>query len=329
MKRAATALALAALALGCGGKKRAPRPIADDAAVAGPTVRDLTPPSRAPFPEPVVAMPKELRATLLAPGAAPRAVRRYRPIAETRELRVTMAITASGFRNGAWSDPTALPAITEGFGIITEAGGATVALRGLVGEVAAGGTDATRADAESYLGRWRKLLERRRLAVAVDDRGRLGAITAHDDPAGASDATKDELVQRWLGLAVPLPAEPIGVGARWRVVTLLRTGGAVLKQTATYTLTAADASGLTVEVELVRVGEQQLIEVPGLPADVTAELIALRREVKGTLVVGPGSPLARTGHLTSSSSAHARWTGPTGAVDEVSDDTATVELTAP
>jgi hypothetical protein len=213
--------------------------------------------------------------------------------------------------------------------VTTEAGSTTVALRGLVGTIGDGA--AAHADADAYLGRWRALLERRRIAVAIDPRGALGTVTLQDDPTGATganaDDTRDELVQRWLGLAVPLPAEAIGVGARWRVVTLLRTGGAVLKQTATYRLAASAGDVWMIDVEIVRVGEQQLIDVPGLPADVSAELIALRRAVKGTLTIAATSPLPRAGQLTSESSAHARFTGRSaGAVDEVSDDTAAIAI---
>lgn len=324
MRRLLLLAALVAIT-GCGGKKRAvPRAERDAAVEPGPTIHDLTPTAaRVPFAEPTVALPRELRATLVEPGAAPRTVRRYAPSAETRELRVAMTVTASGFHDGVWSQPQTLPVMTDGFGITVDAT-APIALRGLVAEIADGGAH---VEAEAYLGRWRALLERRRVAVATDGRGTLGAITLQDDPT--STATRDELVQRWLGLAVPLPVEAIGVGARWRVVTILRTGGAVVKQTATYQLTAVDGAAATVAVELTRIGEQQLIEVPGLPADVTAELVALRRVVKGTLVLGPGSPLPLRGTLTSESSAHARFTSSTrAAVDEVSDDSATIVLTS-
>ncbi len=337
MKRVTVGLAVvAALGLGCRGKQPKARATAaaDDAGVVGPTIRDLTGTAgAAPFPEPRLPMPHQLRSSLLEPGAAPRAVRRYRAIGETRELRVAVTITARSYRDGAWSDATVLPVVTDGFGVTVDAtpGAATttIALRGLVGEIAAG-ADAGRAEAEAYLGRWRKLLERRRLTVAIDPRGALGAITVIDDPiaaTAAADDTHDELVQRWLGLAVPLPAEPIGVGARWRVVTLLRTGGAVVKQTATYRLAAIDGDAWTIAVELERVAEQQLIDVPGLPDSVTTELIALRRTVAGTVTIAATSPLPRAGRLTSASTAHARFTADRrGAIDEVSDDTATIAI---
>ena len=105
-------------------------------------------------------------------------------------------------------------------------------------------------------------------------------------------------MQRWLGLVVPLPDEPVAVGARWRVVSMVRSGGVVLKQTATYRLTAADADGWTVELEAERIGEAQEILVPGVEGAL-GELVALRRLVKGTLTVAAADPLPLRGTLIS------------------------------
>lgn len=320
---------LAALIAGCGGKKREAPPRAQpDAGVVGPVIRDLAPPADR-LPEPALPNPHLVRETLLEAGAAPRKVRRYRLAEDRRELAATMTVTTSGFRDGAWSAPAALATITDGFGVTVADGDTAIALRGLIAAVG-GGDDAARRGAEAYLARWRALVERRRVAIAVDDRGRAGAITLTDDPAGtgagATD-TRDEVVQRWLGLAVPLPAEAIGVGARWRVVTILRSGGAAVKQTATYRLIAVDGDAWTIEVELERLGERQPIAVPGAPRGVTAELIGLHRVVKGSVTVDAGSPLPRSGELTSEARAHARFTAPgRPAVDEVSDDVATIVL---
>ncbi|MBK9031494.1 MAG: hypothetical protein IPL61_09190 [Myxococcales bacterium] len=332
-RRATFALALASAVAGCGSKRRAAAtPPPADAAVAGPVVHDLgATPLRPDEPHP--PMPQELRTTVLETGDPPRTVRRYLTTpAPERTLTVRAAITVHGYRDGAWYGPTELPAITDGFGISVEAGASpTLVLRGLEGTVA-DAAPAIRASTDDVTARWRVLLERRRVAIAADARGRLGPITFVDDPdrkRADDELATDELVQRWLALAVPWPDEPIGPGARWRVVTLLRVGGAYFKQTATYKLAAVEGDRHTVEVDLTRLAERQLLDVPGLPAGATAELIGIVRSVKGTVVVTSVAPLPLSGELTSTQSTHAQFhLGPGAPIDEVTDDRATLTLTS-
>jgi hypothetical protein len=332
--RLAWSLVCLTLVATCRNKRVPPVEIATDAALAtvGPSVHDLAPPDVV-FDQPAATMPQLVRATLLEAGQAPRAIRRYHTIvAAERELSVVVRVTTHTYRHGAWIGPTVLPPIRDGFGVSlspTTDDQFAVVLRGLPGTVE-GGDGVAHDDAESYLSRWRALLERRRISVAVDPRGQLGAISFLDDldqrRTDRTDAT-DALVERWLGLAVPLPEAAIGVGARWRVVTLLRTGGAFLKQTATYHLAAIAGDQLTVDVELVRVGERQLIAIPGMPADATAELIALLRTVHGEVTLGANSPLPIAGQLQSTLGTHAQFgTSQTAPVDEVSDDQATISI---
>ncbi len=307
--------------------------LADATAVVGPTthVVPMTGPSRRRLPAPEAPMPAQRSFVVLDAGAAPRRALRYRPGGAARELVATARITSKSFADGVWTEARALAPVRDGFGVTTERLGsaAVVHVRGLIGEVDAdGATAVAAADAASYLARWRALLERRRADVATDDRGQLGAVTVLDDPAGRAPAdARDELVQRWLGLAVPLPAEPIGRGGRWRVVTLLRAGGAVLTQHASYRLIAITSDRMTIAVELERIGEHQDIDVPGLPADARAELIALRRVVTGTLVLGRDGPLPVSGELTAESASHARFAvGDRPDREQITEDTATVKL---
>jgi hypothetical protein len=156
--------------------------------------------------------------------------------------------------------------------------------------------------------RWHALLENRRATAAIDARGQLGAVVLADEPVPSTPTHPSEgqaeLVQRLLGSAVPLPAEAIGVGARWRVVTLLRMGAAVVKQRAEYTLVAATADRWTIELDIRRIGERQLVSAIGLPPDVIPELMALFREVKGTVTVTAAQPLPIAGSLTTELRVH-------------------------
>ncbi len=340
LQPARLALALAVVATACQVKSK-PRPDEGDepgggqrdagTAVVGPRTRVLppaVPPSR--MPEPRIELPRELRFTLLDPGQGARARLRYRADGSTRELVARAQVTTRSYADGTWIDPVAMAPVRDGFGVTATATGsgegAVIQLRGLVASVDGGAATPAAAAAEAYLGRWRALLERRRADVTIDDRGRLVTTALLDDPTGARVEARDELVQRWLGLAVPLPEEPVAIGARWRVVTALRAGGAVLKQTATYQLRARDAQAWTIDVEAERIGEPQDILAPGVPGGVLGEVVALRRVVKGTLVVGPSDPLPRRGTLASEVASHARFHAAGRTTERYTEDQATIEL---
>ncbi len=303
--------------------------------VVGPRTHTIPGPNR-PLrpPEPTVPMPHEMRFKLLEPGKGARTVLRYQPSGQPRELVARAKVTTRSYVDGDWTDTLALATIRDGFAVTAGpppagAVGSVLQVRGLTAAVeSAGASPAAVTGAEAYVARWRALLEKQRADITVDDRGRFVAAVLLSDPAGGKVDARDELVQRWLGLVVPLPDEAVGVGARWRVVTALRTGGAVLKQTATYTLTAADAGAWTVAIESERIGEPQDIVMPGAP-DVIGEVVALRRVVSGTVTVGPGDPLPLRGSFTSEVSSHARFRIPGRTTERYSEDHATVELGPP
>ncbi|MEZ4404113.1 MAG: hypothetical protein R3B06_29090 [Kofleriaceae bacterium] len=313
-------------ALGCGRRRAAPAPA--DAAEAPVVLRQTAPAPTAP-PTPPPAMPREVRAALLEAGAAPRSVRRYQHTSTAeRTMVVTVRATTRSFHDGAWHGPTELPPFRDGFGVAVGPGGdadhPTLLLRGLPAAVD-GGDGAARAEAEAGLARWRALLERRRLTVTIAATGRLERTSFVDDPQGTRPdalAAADELAQRWLAFAVPLPSEPIGVGARWQVDSILRQGGTYLSQTARYRLTAVDGERLTVEVELDRLGEPQPIGLAG----VDARLLGLVRAVRGTVTLTTATPLPIAGALTVTHSSHARFQLAGGPVDELTDDHATLTI---
>lgn len=193
--------------------------------------------------------------------------------------------------------------------------------RALAAEVAGGATPIT----DQYVAGWNAIADRR-VSIALDDRGQLGAITFPDDPAAKPSAQTDELAQRLLGTLVPLPEEPIGAGASWRVVTVLRQRPAVVKQTATYKLVKRDAAAWTIEVEVARIGEPQTLIDPAIPADTSIELVTLVRKLRGTIVVDPTLPFG-TGELAVESTMHLRVQSKgRGAAEEILEDTGTIRL---
>ncbi len=323
--RVPAALATIAIAA-CSGRKAQPErePPGRDAALRTHLVPGPGPGSAGPgLAEPSIQLPREMRFTLLEPGEAPRARLRYAAGGAPRELVARSTVTTRANLDGTWTDEVVQAPVHDGFGVTAAAG--AIQLRGLAARVDAG-SKAGVAAAERYVARWRALLEAKRADIVVDDRGRFERATLLDDPGGVQLDAREELVQRWLALAVPVPDEAIGVGARWRVVTALRAGGIIVKQTATYRLAGVDGDTWTIEVEAERIGEPQHIAVPGKPGEALGELLGMRRVVRGAVVVGRTDPLPLRGSLTAEISAHARVTVGGKTSEHVTEDRGTIEL---
>jgi hypothetical protein len=235
-----------------------------------------------------------------------------------------MTLTSRHMTGGTWSPPSTLPPIRTAL-VVAALDATQLRVRPLPGEVLG---DAT-PEALSYLAGW-KASENRRLTLGFDLRGVLGRITFSDDPAGATsrDAIGD-LTQRLLSIVVPVPAEAVGIGARWRVVTVLVQRPVVVKQTATYELLERTPAGWKVRVDLQRIGEEQTIVDPAVATDAMVDLIALVRRYKGTVEISPTRALP-IGTLEIESSIHLRSQPRSGPVQEqILEDKGTVVLALP
>jgi hypothetical protein len=288
-------------------------------------VRDISlDPAPAPLAPQDVALPHEVRFRLLAAGAEPRAALRYhRAATEERTIATTIAIRSRVLTDGTWGPFADQPPVRQAL--------------------------AVRADGERLLLRvvepppaWHTLAGRRATA-RIDARGRASALAFDDLPgddlpggnipgatgatSGEPDSPRDELWQQLLALAVPLPEEPIGIGARWEVRTDLRGGAALLTQHVTYELVAASADEWTIRVLARRIGEPQPASSDGLPPGTKAELVALFRELRGDVVLRPDDPLPRRGRLDIELRVHARFTPPRAPMRETAtEDVGTIEI---
>ncbi len=324
------AVALAVLAA-CSSKSRL-EPAKDArgsaAVIVKPRLSVLGPTETKRLEAPPIELPKQELFKLLDPGKGPRAVLRYQLAPATVNHTVETKLQSRHLDDkGGFSAPVDLPALRDGFAVTVAADlPGVLAVRALPGEIAGTPTP----EAEAYQQTWRSLLQNRRATVTVDDRGQLGAIVFGDDPALArSMSAKDELAQRLLGMLVPLPLEPVAVGASWQVNTILRHARIYTKQTATYTLTGRTANLWKLHVKLMRIAEQQIVEDPAVPAGGTAELVAMFQLLEGDVEVEPSRSLVSKGSYTVESRVHARLQLPGSAPSEqVLEDTGSLGFSA-
>jgi hypothetical protein len=73
-------------------------------------------------------------------------------------------------------------------------------------------------------------------------------------------------------MAMPMPEEPVGVGAKWTVRQALPSSGLTVFQEVQVELTAADEHSATLSIKLAQTAPPQAVQNPSLPAGVQARL---------------------------------------------------------
>jgi hypothetical protein len=95
----------------------------------------------------------------------------------------------------------------------------------------------------------------------------------------------DSMGQSMKQMSIPLPEAAVGVGARWQARQRMKMGGMSIFQVGEYALVAMDGDALTLKVTLTQLGPKQMMDPPGLPPGVTAELLDMRGTGSGTMEV--------------------------------------------
>ncbi|HUG69665.1 MAG TPA: hypothetical protein VMM76_18080 [Pirellulaceae bacterium] len=90
-------------------------------------------------------------------------------------------------------------------------------------------------------------------------------------------------------LSSPVPAEPIGIGGKWRVTQVIKSNGIRLTQVTVHELTQVDGPRYTVGIKLTQSAEPQTISPPGLPPGAKIQLDALDSKGEGTMVINSKS----------------------------------------
>lgn len=123
--------------------------------------------------------------------------------------------------------------------------------------------------------------------LAIDTRGFVSDVelSAPDDLGQQSQQFVSSMRLAMTQLAVPMPAEPIGVGGKWQIEQTIDQDGIEVVQKSFYQLTGIDDSRLLIRTETVQTGDKQAAAVPGLPAGVSAEVISLSGAGRGEIEI--------------------------------------------
>jgi hypothetical protein len=93
----------------------------------------------------------------------------------------------------------------------------------------------------------------------------------------------DSMKQSLSQATAPFPEEPVGVGAKWEVISNMETNGMKLSQTATFELVALDGGKGTAKISLVQTAPPQDVNAPGMPAGAKARLNHLKSTGSGEM----------------------------------------------
>jgi hypothetical protein len=84
-------------------------------------------------------------------------------------------------------------------------------------------------------------------------------------------------------MVVPLPAEPVGKGAKWEAVEVVSQDGISVREKTYFELVAIDGPRVLIRTQTVQSAERQRAALPGLPDGVTAEVMSLRGSGTGEI----------------------------------------------
>jgi hypothetical protein len=99
-------------------------------------------------------------------------------------------------------------------------------------------------------------------------------------------------------MSMPVPAEPVGVGAKWEVRQAIRSGGAYTFQRAACELVSVDAATAKITLEIEQTTPPQAMDDAQLPPGATMEIEKMSGSGRGTMTM-PLHRLVPTSEISS------------------------------
>jgi hypothetical protein len=137
----------------------------------------------------------------------------------------------------------------------------------------------------------------------MTNRGFVKSMT-FDTPPGMSPMAKQQIESMRNSMhqmVSPLPEEPVGAGAQWKVDQRIVSGGMILQQTTTMTVKSMSGDNLELAAELSQTADPQDVSLPGVPPGTVAHLNSFTGKGEGTMRINLRSPTAPQADITSTS----------------------------
>jgi hypothetical protein len=114
----------------------------------------------------------------------------------------------------------------------------------------------------------------------------------------AAQALVAGLNQSFESMVAPLPVEPVGLGAKWQVLSRMAASGADLLQSATYTLKARDGAHATLDMTTTQLAASETIKSLGAPGAAVTRVKSFSSGGTGTTKIDTTSVVPESGTTT-------------------------------
>lgn len=135
------------------------------------------------------------------------------------------------------------------------------------------------------------------MSGVVSDRGisKQADMKIPDNADPSMRQSMDQMKDSMRNMGAPLPAEPVGVGAKWEVKTHVKSGGIAIEQTATYQLASLEENHWTAKCTMEQTAGNQKIENPSVPVEMN--LVKMNGTGTGTINVDLSKILPLHGNM--------------------------------
>lgn len=136
-----------------------------------------------------------------------------------------------------------------------------------------------------------KSLEGATGSATVTNRGitKSAEFNIPEDMAPQMKQMLDGMKESMNRISSPVPIEPIGLGAKWKVTQDLVANGMHIVQTSSHEITKFDTGGFTMTIKVTQTADPQEIKNAALPAGTKLSLVSLNTDGEGTSQVEAGS----------------------------------------
>lgn len=242
--------------------------------------------AQTPAPAPAAAgiQPAPATVTVLSTGTGEKRAVRYKLVQGAKErIELTMKATISMDIPDAGPQTMDAPAVKMAMdiGVTDVAANGDIALTMAIVSASMDGPGAQ----EGVL----DMLKNLTASLVMTDRGLVKSMNI-DDSKLANPMMKQVLSSMGFErLSAPLPAEPVGVGAKWEVVQSMDANGMRLDQKTIFEVVAMDAGSTTFALSMTQTAPAQKIAPPGMPEGVGVNLISMSGEGSGRMALPDGS----------------------------------------
>jgi hypothetical protein len=234
------------------------------------------------------AAPSGVVVALLESGREPRQALRY-PSAPIPAHKMSLSLRLSMKMEvpGSPVPPVAMPGLRVVFDVQSARDGDRIRYQLKVIDADLTGTDNAHPSLLAEMRKGVGLLVGTAGQLLVDPRGQVSGLSL-EPPAALGNELGQFVASARLAvgdMVVPLPEEPIGIGAKWEATRSVSQDGITVREKSYFELVALDGPRALIRTRTVQSADKQRAALPGLPDGVTAEIVSLRGSGTGELEI--------------------------------------------